>query len=145
MVIIEVSSRIGLFYTLVTLLLISIAGAALAKQQGYQALARVRRELQQGRMPGDTLIDGALVLAGALLLLTPGYLTDAVGILLLIPISRRPVRALVKQRLERAISRRTVRIFTPGDGFTHGGNAGGSPPGGPGDSQPEQRRKELEP
>lgn len=137
MVIIEMSSRIGLFYTLLTLLLISFVGAALARQQGYQALARVRLELGEGRVPGESLIDGALVLSGALMLLTPGYLTDAAGLLLLVPASRKPVRAYVRRRLERAVSRRTIKIYTPGDDYT---------PGGPGNGgEPEQRRKELEP
>ncbi len=145
MVIIEVGSRIGLFYTLLTLLLISIAGAALARQQGYQALARVRLELREGRVPGDSLIDGALVLSGSLLLLTPGYITDAAGMLLLVPAVRRPVRAWIRRRLERAVSRRTVRVFTPGGDYPPAGGDPGYGPGGGRSCEPEQRRKELEP
>jgi UPF0716 protein FxsA len=138
MVIIEVSSRIGLLYTFLSLLLISFAGAALAKQQGYQAVARIREEMGAGRMPGDSLIDGGLVLAGALMLLTPGYLTDAAGLLLLLPPARKAARAYVKRRIQRAISRRTVRVYSTG-GYPHGGAAGG-----PEGSEPEQRRRELE-
>jgi UPF0716 protein FxsA len=137
MVIIEVSSRIGLLYTFLSLLLISFAGAALAKQQGYQAAARIREETGAGRMPGDSLIDGGLVLAGALMLLTPGYLTDAAGLLLLLPPARKAARTYVKRRIQRAISRRTVRVYS----------SGGYPPGGPGaehGGEPEQRRPELE-
>lgn len=141
LVIIEVSSRIGLFYTLLTLLIISFAGAALAKQQGYQALGRLRQDFREGRIPGDPLIDGALVLSGALLLLTPGYVTDAVGLVLLIPPTRKPIRALVRQRIERGISRRTVRIYTPGGNYTPPGN--GYTDNGEA-AQPEQRRKELD-
>lgn len=135
-VIIEVSSRIGLLYTFLSLLLISIAGAALAKQQGYQAVARIREETAAGRMPGDSLIDGALVLAGALMLLTPGYLTDAAGLLLLLPPARTAARAYVKRRIQRAVSRRKVRIFTAGR-YPPGGAAGNN-------SGPEQSRPELE-
>lgn len=136
MVIIEVSSHIGLLYTFLSLLLISVAGAALAKQQGYQAVARIREEMGAGRMPGDSLIDGALVLAGALMLLTPGYLTDAAGLLLLLPPARKVARAYVKRRIQRAVSRRQVRIFTTGSY---------PPPGTAGDNGgAEQRRPELE-
>lgn len=142
--IIKVSSRIGLLATIVSLLLISLTGAALAKREGYNAISRIQEDMRQGRMPGDSLIDGALVLAGALLLLTPGYITDAAALLLLIPPLRRPVRALVKKRLERAVTRRTVRIFYPGDPQT--GSSGNSATGTakPPENGPEQYRKELD-
>src|SRR3972149_1289208 len=86
--IIEVGSRIGVLYTILTLILISVAGAALAKQQGYRVIARIQAEVQSGNMPGDSLVDGALILAGAILLLTPGFLTDIAGLLLLLPVTR---------------------------------------------------------
>ncbi|HDZ59642.1 MAG TPA: FxsA family protein [Actinobacteria bacterium] len=135
MVIIEVSSRIGLAWTFLSLLFISITGAALAKREGYSAVARIRADVNEGVMPSDSLIDGALVLAAALMLLTPGYITDTAGLLLLLPPVRRPLRAWVRQRIARAIDKRTVRFYTSGD-------AGGEPPGG-GDDESERRRREL--
>lgn len=155
LVIIELGSRIGYLYTIVLLLLISLVGAALAKRQGYAAVARIQDDIQHGRMPGDSLIDGALILAGALLLLTPGYITDAVGLLLMLPPVRHPVRLYVRRRLRLAVGRRTVRFGTPG-GDRYGGpgtgpGTGYGPgpygPGGPGGQrppEPEQRRKEPE-
>lgn len=131
-VIIEIGSRIGYLYTILTLVLISFAGAALAKRQGYAAVARIQEDIRQGRMPGDSLIDGALILSAALLLLTPGYITDAVGLLLLAPPVRHLVRGYVRRRIQKAIERRTVRYWPPR------GGPGGRPP------EPEQRRKELE-
>lgn len=135
LVIFEIGSRIGYFYTIVTLLVISMAGAALAKRQGYRAVAQIQEDVRAGIMPGDSLIDGVLILAAALLLLTPGYLTDAAGLLLLLPPARRLVRAYVKRRLRLAISTRRVRVWTGGpDG------AGWYGPG----ERPPQRRKELD-
>jgi len=136
LVIFEIGSRVGYGITILVLLLISIAGAALAKRQGYAAVARIQDELRFGKIPGDSLIDGALILAGALLLLTPGYITDAIGLLLLLPPVRRPVRAFVKRRLRLAVERKTVRIFSPDESSGYGS--------GTQSREPEQRRKELE-
>lgn len=132
-VIIEVSSRVGLAPTILTLLVISLAGAALAKREGYNAVARIQEDVRGGRMPGDSLIDGALVLSGGLLLLTPGFITDAAGLLLLLPPSRKLARAYVRRRLERAVARRTITIYTPRGPGNH-------PDGG---DEPEQYRREL--
>jgi len=134
MVIIGVSSRIGLGWTFLSLLLISVAGAALARREGYSAVARIREDVRDGAMPADSLIDGALVLAGALMLLTPGYITDAAGLLLLLPPVRRPVRALVRRRIRRAVKRRVITIYPEDPGGNSGGDGGG---------EPEQRRREL--
>lgn len=151
-VIIEVGSRIGILPALLTLVLISITGAALAKHQGYRVLMRIQAEVANGKIPGDSLIDGALVLAGALLLLTPGFLTDIAGLLLLIPPARLPVRSLLKRRLKKAAEQRTVFFWPRGFGGGPWGR-GGPPPGGAetgarpygsGRSEPEQRRKELQ-
>jgi len=134
-VIFEIGSRIGYLYTILILVVISFAGAALAKRQGYAIVARIQADMRQGVMPGDSLIDGALILTGALLLLTPGFITDAVGLLLLLPPIRALVRTFVRRRLRLAVERRTVRVWTPGDR----GGPGPEPP-----PEPEQRRKELE-
>lgn len=72
-----------------------LLGAWLVRHQGWRALRRVQSELRAGRLPGDALVDGALVVVAGLLLLTPGLLTDLAGIVLLIPLTR----ALVKRRV----------------------------------------------
>src|SRR5258708_6140165 len=68
-------------------------GAALIRWQGVRVVRRIQEDLAAGRMPGDALIDGALFLIAAALLIAPGILTDVVGFALLIP----PLRALVKR------------------------------------------------
>ncbi|MDO8736113.1 MAG: FxsA family protein [Thermoleophilia bacterium] len=138
--IIEVGSRIGAVYTVVALILISVAGAALARQQGYRVIGRVQTEIQSGQMPGDSLVDGAIILTGALLLLTPGFLTDIVGLLLLLPFIRIPVRSFAKRRLKKAIERRSVFDWTPSG---RGGTGSGNGPNNGESQEPEQRRKEL--
>jgi UPF0716 protein FxsA len=82
-----------------------VAGAALARWQGWRALSRIRDELQQGRLPTDALVDGVMILAAGLLLITPGVLTDGLAFALLVP----PVRRAIKRGLV-AWLRRNVEI-----------------------------------
>lgn len=133
-VIIRVGSRIGALATLASLLILSLAGAALARREGALVLRRAAAESQAGRVPGDSLLDGAIILAAGLLLLFPGYLTDAAGLLLLLPPLRRVVRAYIRRRLGKAIISRAVYTYPPT----------GQPPRGAPDEEPEQRRRELE-
>ena len=93
----EVGGRIGLWPTLGVVVLTAIAGSILLRHQGLSTLFRVRESLQRGRFPVLEVFDGlCLVLAGALLL-TPGFVTDAVGLLLFVP----ALRALARRRLGR--------------------------------------------
>lgn len=98
-VIIEVGSRIGVWETIALLVGVSVVGAWLAKHEGFAVVRRFREQLEAGRIPSNEIIDGILVLAGGLLLLTPGFLTDGVGILLLLPPTRAAVRGVVRRRL----------------------------------------------
>jgi UPF0716 protein FxsA len=97
-VIIKVGSLLGVVPTLFLLLAISVLGAWLAKREGFAVLSRIRQQLAVGKVPGNELIDGALVLAGGILLLTPGFVTDAVGLLMLFPLSRIAIRAGLRRR-----------------------------------------------
>ncbi len=111
-IIVQAAGELGLLPTLVLLLLISVAGAWLLKQQGMQTWGRLQTTLRSGRMPTDEVTDGALILLGGALLLTPGFLTDLVGLLFLIP----PTRLIVKSTARRLLgrwSRRRLRTSTP--------------------------------
>ena len=91
-----------------------IAGAALARWQGWQVLQRIREDARAGRMPAGAMIDGFLILLAGILLVTPGVLSDLVGIGLLIP----PIRALVKRGVMAWIKRNIeVRVGRTGAGF----------------------------
>lgn len=94
-VIIQVGQWIGVWPTIALLLLDSILGAALLRAQGRMAWARFNLALAEGRVPAREVFDGAAVLFGGALLLTPGFITDVFGLLLLIP----PTRAVVRRLL----------------------------------------------
>jgi UPF0716 protein FxsA len=103
-VILQASHLIGLVPTLAVLLVISVAGAALVKREGLGLLRQARRRMDAGQVPGRELVDGLLVLLAGALLLTPGFVTDALGLLLLLP----PVRAGVRVVATRALAHRVT-------------------------------------
>lgn len=109
-VIILVGQQLGVAETLLLLVAVSLVGAWMAKQQGLGVLARIRAELDAGRVPGRELADGALVLAAALMLLTPGFITDALALLLLLPPVRVGVRGGLRSWFERRID---IRMYGP--------------------------------
>jgi len=107
-VIVQVGHVIGLLDTFAVLVLVSLVGAWLVKREGMSVLRRAQAQVDAGRVPGRELVDGVLVLLAGALLLTPGFVTDAVGVLLLLPPVRASVRALTRRRLARQVTvRRT--------------------------------------
>lgn len=90
-ILIRLGGHIGALPTIALVIAMGFAGASLARLQGTLALRRLHEDMARGVPPGPALLDGALVLVAAVLLLTPGLLTDAVALLLFIP----PVRRLV--------------------------------------------------
>jgi UPF0716 protein FxsA len=88
-----ISDYTGWQFTLGLVIVTGLAGAHLARRQGWRTLQRIRDELGQGKLPTDSLLDGMMILVAGALLLTPGILTDAVGLTLLIPPCRRRYRA----------------------------------------------------
>jgi UPF0716 protein FxsA len=106
-VIIEVAGRIGLPATLALLIVVSAVGAWLLKKQGVATWRRLQDSLRRGEMPTRAATDGALILLGGALMLTPGFLSDAVGLLLVLP----PSRAAVKSGARRLLGRWAARRF----------------------------------
>lgn len=86
---VEIGGQIGTLYTIAIVVVTGIAGAAFAKSQGAQVLYNIRTAWSRGEMPGRQLVEGAMVLAGGILLLTPGFMTDIFGFSLLFPITRK--------------------------------------------------------
>jgi UPF0716 protein FxsA len=123
-VIVEVGGLIGVLPTLALLLAISLLGATLLRRQGRDAWRRFNAALAERRFPGGEVADGLLITIGGALLLTPGFLTDAVGLLLLLP----PTRAIARRLLRAWVGHRFVVV---GAGAMRG-------PGGP---QPGPRRE----
>ena len=104
----EVADQIGFLLTLLMLFFVSIAGAWLLKQQGMTTWRRMQDSLQRGEMPAKEVTDGAMILLGGALLLTPGFLTDAVGLLLLFPVSRVAIKGAVRALLAKRVRSRFV-------------------------------------
>jgi UPF0716 protein FxsA len=99
-VIIQVGQWIGVLPTIALLLVDSIAGSLLMRSQGRSAWRRFTAALQGGRVPAREVIDGALIILGGAFLLTPGFLTDIIGAVLLLPPSRALVRRLAARRVQ---------------------------------------------
>src|SRR4051812_28214025 len=98
-VIIQVGEAIGVWWTIALLLLDSLLGSLLMRSQGRAAWRRFQLAIQAGRVPGREVADGALVILGGALLLTPGFVTDFFGLALLLPPTRALVRGVVVRRL----------------------------------------------
>ena len=113
-VIIAVGDLIGLLPTLLLLLLVSAAGAWLSKREGLAAWRRFQLALAEGRVPTVEVADGAMILLAGALLLTPGFLTDVVGILLLLPPTRATARRLAPRLAARRMRRRGRRVVVDG-------------------------------
>lgn len=96
--------------TLLLLVGISVLGAWLVKREGLGVWFRLNEQLTQGRLPTDELVDGAIILFAGALLLTPGFITDAVGLLMLFPPTRAGLRVLAERRLRRRVEQGTGGI-----------------------------------
>jgi UPF0716 protein FxsA len=104
-VILKVGDAIGVAWTILLLAADSVLGSVLLRSQGRTVWARFNTALAQGRMPHREVTDGVLVIFGGAFLITPGFLTDIVGLILLLP----PTRAVVRRVLVRRLGQR-VRV-----------------------------------
>ncbi len=109
-ILIEAGRIIGIGPTLVLILMTGVAGAWLARSQGIEILRRIQEETERGQMPAITLIDGALVLVGGLLLLTPGFFTDLLGFSFLVPLTRNSWRQVFSAWLQKQVKKGTVTV-----------------------------------
>jgi UPF0716 protein FxsA len=107
-VIIKVGEAIGVIPTVLLLAADSVIGSMLLRSQGRRVWARFRETVQRGRMPHREVVDGVLVIFGGAFLITPGFLTDVIGALLLLP----PTRTLFRHWLVRRLGKR-IEIRTP--------------------------------
>lgn len=107
---IKIGGRIGALNTVVLVVATAFAGAYLARLQGTQTMVRVRTSLQQGIMPTDELVDALLIFAAGIVLLTPGFVTDAFGLLLLIPETRAVFKRYLKHRFDTWMTDQDIRI-----------------------------------
>ena len=132
-VLIQVGQVIGVWWTIAILIADAILGSILMPAQGRVAWRRFNEAIAGGRVPAREVADGALVMFGGLLMLTPGFITDILGFLLLIPPTRAVVRAVLVRRLA---LRMTVAMTARPDDVVDGTavdieNDRLAPPGGP--------------
>ena len=144
-VIIQVAGGMGTGRTILLLILVSVVGAWMVRRSGLGVLNQIRNRLNLGQLPAAELVDGLLILLAGALMLTPGFITDAVGLLLLFP----PTRVLVRSLLMRHFAKKvTVGRWPAGPGGRGGfgfgyssggvwGSEGGS--GGPGAGRADVR------
>ena len=112
-VLVQVGQVIGAWWTILLLVLDSILGTMLIRHEGARAWRALREAIGSGRMPARELADGALILVGGTLMLAPGFVTDAFGVLLILPVTRPVFRRL----LTTLVARRVVLDVTrPGRG-----------------------------
>ena len=107
-ILIEVGKRIGSLTTISIIIFTGILGAYLVKNQGFMILKKIQNDLNDGIMPGDSLIQGVMILAGGILLLTPGFVTDTVGFIFLIPASRNVIKKYLLKWLKGKIEKGNV-------------------------------------
>ena len=104
---IAVGHLIGVWPTLLLVVVEALLGAFVVKRAGRRARVALQTSLNTGQMPGSELTDAVLVLVGGVLLLLPGFLTDVVGLLFLLPVARPLTRRWLQAMVERRVGRRT--------------------------------------
>jgi len=125
-VIIQVADVIGGWQTVALLLFESILGAWLMKREGRGAIRKIQARLQAHQLPSKEVVDGALILFAGALMLTPGFLTDVLGFLLLIPPTRAVVRVALMKRLRGRLGTGFRWVGAGTGGGTSAGEAAGT-------------------
>ncbi|MGF3103995.1 FxsA family protein [Rossellomorea aquimaris] len=101
----------GLIPTVLLIITTGILGAYLAKKQGMETLRKAQQDMQYGQLPGDAIIDGLCILVGGVVLLTPGFITDAIGFLLLLPPTRKMFKPFIYKLFKRWVNNGNVIIY----------------------------------
>lgn len=107
---IKISSLLGPLSAIALILSTGFAGASLARLQGMNTMMNIRRSLQEGIMPTEDLIDGFLILLAGIVLITPGLLTDILGLLLLFPKSRNMFKEYAKSEFSKRMQNGSINV-----------------------------------
>ena len=102
---------IGVWPTLILLIVTGLLGSYLAKKQGINTIRKVQEQIQFGRAPGNEILDGLCVLFGGILLLSPGFLTDILGLILLLPFTRTLIKPFILKLIRKWIDKNTFTII----------------------------------
>jgi UPF0716 protein FxsA len=107
---IKIGSYLGAFNTLMIIILTGLLGTLLARSQGLQTMLRVRESLIRGAMPAEEMLDALLIFLAGMLLLTPGFLTDIAGLMMLIPRTRSLFKACLRKKFSEWINQQRINI-----------------------------------
>ena len=110
-VLLYTGQTIGVWPTILLIILTGFLGAYLAKQQGLETIRKTQEQLRRGMMPGDAILDGVSILVGGTLLLTPGFVTDIMGILLLAPPTRTFFKVLMMKAFRNWIDKGNIKVI----------------------------------
>ena len=110
-ILVYLGTIIGALYTILIVVATGILGAFMARNQGLAALSRIRGSIERGIIPSNEIFDGALILVGGLLLLTPGIITDIIGFAVLVPQTRRIIGRWLRSLIRRRIQRGEIRYW----------------------------------
>jgi UPF0716 protein FxsA len=107
---IKIGTYIGVTPTISIVVITGVTGALLAKLQGLQTLRKIQTDISNGILPTPELFNGLLILAGGLLLLTPGFITDTLGLLALIPFTRKWIKKVLRKKIEQMIGSQDIHF-----------------------------------
>ena len=113
MLLIEIGGHIGAGNTILIIILTGVLGAYLARLQGFLVLQKIQNDLNSGIMPNSEMIDGLMILVGGIVLLTPGFITDLFGLLLLIPWTRSLIKIGFSKKFEGVIAKGQIQTSSP--------------------------------
>lgn len=111
---IKVGTYIGALNTILLIIATALLGAYLARMEGLRTLRQINDNLAQGILPAEELIDGLLIFAGGVLLITPGVLTDVFALFLLIPFTRTIFKRWLRRKFDRMVASGNIRLYTHG-------------------------------
>ena len=121
---IKVSNIIDIFPTIILVILTAVIGAGLLRQEGVSILARLQQNIGQGKLPAQELIEGVMLAVGGALLITPGFITDTIGFLCLIPFTR---KFIAKNIMKRSVDKFNAGVNAQMGGFTYESSTGRTP------------------
>lgn len=109
-ILIKIGGHIGALNTILLVILMALLGAMLVRVEGLRTLRQIQTSLARGQLPAEELIDGVLIFAGGILLLTPGVLTDLGALILLLPYTRMHFKRWLRRRFDRMVASGNVRL-----------------------------------
>jgi len=115
-ILLEVGGIIGAFPTIILVVLTAVIGAGLLRQQGVSTLARFQQNMGQGKIPAQEMIEGVLLAVGGAFLMTPGFVTDTMGFLCLLPFSR---KFIAQNIMKRSAGKMKAGVGAQMGGFTY--------------------------